>query len=169
MKDLTRTIVQQWCMLAGVCMEHVQISTYPLKEQLQLLSQATVMVSNIGSRSFRLIYLPNGASTILVGPPEYHPLLEHPNLPPISAGPAGSFSMYSYTRGRSTYASGSTLLCCYRLLDCSRCHALFVNSELSHKFCGASACMSNAFRTIHTLHLGNLALICQSLTRRSCP
>ena len=104
-KDLTTRIVQQWCMLAGVRMEHVQISTYPLKEQLQLLSQATVMVSNIGSRSFRLIYLPNGASTILVGPPEYHPLLEHPNLPPISAGPAGSFSMYSYTRSRSTYAS----------------------------------------------------------------
>ena len=60
-------------MHAGVRMEHVQISKYPLEEQLKLLSQATVVVSNIGSRSFRLIYLPNGATTILVGPPECAP------------------------------------------------------------------------------------------------
>ena len=51
-------------------MKHVQVSKLPLKEQLELLSQATVVVSNIGSRSFRLIYLSNGASVILVGPPE---------------------------------------------------------------------------------------------------
>eukprot|EP00892_Ulva_mutabilis_P012436 jgi/Ulvmu1/9565/UM053_0054.1 len=55
----------------GVRMEHVMISRHPLKRQLELLSKATVLVSNIGSRSFRLIYLPNGATTILVGPPEY--------------------------------------------------------------------------------------------------
>eukprot|EP00892_Ulva_mutabilis_P012456 jgi/Ulvmu1/9583/UM054_0013.1 len=55
----------------GVRMEHVQISKHPLQKQLELLSQATVAISNIGSRSFRLIYLPNGATTILVGPPEY--------------------------------------------------------------------------------------------------
>eukprot|EP00892_Ulva_mutabilis_P006239 jgi/Ulvmu1/3988/UM183_0007.1 len=55
----------------GVRMEHVQISDYPLEKQLDYLSKATVVVTNIGSRSFRLIYLPNGASVILVGPPEY--------------------------------------------------------------------------------------------------
>eukprot|EP00892_Ulva_mutabilis_P012457 jgi/Ulvmu1/9584/UM054_0014.1 len=55
----------------GVRMEHVQISEYSLQKQLELLSQATVVISNIGSRSFRLIYLPNGATTILVGPPEF--------------------------------------------------------------------------------------------------
>ena len=57
-------------MRAGVRIEHVEISVLPLAEQLELISQATVLVSNIGSRSFRLIYLPNGATTILVGPPE---------------------------------------------------------------------------------------------------
>eukprot|EP00892_Ulva_mutabilis_P012438 jgi/Ulvmu1/9567/UM053_0056.1 len=55
----------------GVRMQHAEISRYPLEEQLELLSKATIVVSNIGSRSFRLIYVPNGATTILVGPPEY--------------------------------------------------------------------------------------------------
>eukprot|EP00892_Ulva_mutabilis_P006235 jgi/Ulvmu1/3984/UM183_0003.1 len=56
----------------GVRMEHVIISAHPLEEQLErYLSKATVVVSSIGSRSFRLIYLPNGATTILVGPPEF--------------------------------------------------------------------------------------------------
>ena len=58
-------------------MEHVQISAYTLQEQLEVISQATVLVSNIGSRSFRLIYLPNGATTILVGPPECGPPALH--------------------------------------------------------------------------------------------
>ena len=60
-------------MHAGVRMKHVEISVFPLQEQLTLLSKATVVVTNIGSRSFRLISLPNGAPTILVGPPEYAP------------------------------------------------------------------------------------------------
>eukprot|EP00892_Ulva_mutabilis_P006234 jgi/Ulvmu1/3983/UM183_0002.1 len=55
----------------GVRMERVVMSILPLQEQLEYLSQATVVVSNIGSRSFRLIYLPNGATAILVGPPEF--------------------------------------------------------------------------------------------------
>eukprot|EP00892_Ulva_mutabilis_P002583 jgi/Ulvmu1/12325/UM089_0009.1 len=55
----------------GVRMEHVVISAHPLEKQLDYLSKATVVVSNIGSRSFRLIYLPNGATAILVGPPEF--------------------------------------------------------------------------------------------------
>eukprot|EP00892_Ulva_mutabilis_P006238 jgi/Ulvmu1/3987/UM183_0006.1 len=55
----------------GVRMEHIRISRYPLDKQLAYLSKATVVITNIGSRSFRLIYLPNGASVILVGPPEY--------------------------------------------------------------------------------------------------
>ena len=54
-------------------MANVKISTFPLQHQLELISRATVLVSNIGSRSFRLIYLPNGATTILVGPPECTP------------------------------------------------------------------------------------------------
>eukprot|EP00892_Ulva_mutabilis_P002582 jgi/Ulvmu1/12324/UM089_0008.1 len=65
----------------GVRMEHVVSSAQPLEEQLDYLSKATVVVSNIGSRSFRLIYLPNGATTILVGPPEFEF-----ELPPEKAG-----------------------------------------------------------------------------------
>ena len=57
-------------MHVGVRMEHVEISLYSLEDQLKLLSKATVVITNVGSRSFRLIYLPNGASVILVGPPE---------------------------------------------------------------------------------------------------
>eukprot|EP00892_Ulva_mutabilis_P012437 jgi/Ulvmu1/9566/UM053_0055.1 len=60
----------------GVRMEHVEISRLSLSEQLELLSKATVVITNIGSRSFRLIYLPNGATTILIGPPEYEFELE---------------------------------------------------------------------------------------------
>ena len=39
------------------------------KEQIELLSRTTVLVSTIGSRSFRLIYLPDGAQMIIVSPP----------------------------------------------------------------------------------------------------
>lgn len=65
-------------MHAGVRMEHVQISTYTLQEQLELMSRATVVISSIGSRSFRLMYLPNGATMILIGPPECAPPLPAP-------------------------------------------------------------------------------------------
>lgn len=39
------------------------------KEQIELLARATVLVSTIGSRSFRLVYLPDGAQVIIVSPP----------------------------------------------------------------------------------------------------
>jgi hypothetical protein len=37
------------------------------EEQMKLLSETTVLVSNIGSRSFRLVFLPDGAQAINVG------------------------------------------------------------------------------------------------------
>ena len=39
------------------------------KEQIELLARTTVLVSTIGSRSFRLVYLPDGAQMVIVGPP----------------------------------------------------------------------------------------------------
>lgn len=69
-------------MHAGVRVEYTQISKLPLERQLALLSKATVLISNIGSRSFRLIYLPNGATTILIGPPECAPLRTPPPCRP---------------------------------------------------------------------------------------
>ena len=39
------------------------------KEQIELLARTTVLVSTIGSRSFRLVYLPDGAQMIIVSPP----------------------------------------------------------------------------------------------------
>jgi hypothetical protein len=40
------------------------------EEQTEILSKTTVLVTSIGSRSFRMVYLPDGAQVILVGPPE---------------------------------------------------------------------------------------------------
>ena len=37
---------------------------------MELLSRATVAVSTVGSRAFRLLYLQDGAQTIFIGPPE---------------------------------------------------------------------------------------------------
>eukprot|EP00892_Ulva_mutabilis_P000921 jgi/Ulvmu1/1082/UM105_0041.1 len=36
---------------------------------LELLARTTVLISTIGSRSFRLVYLPDGAQMIIVSPP----------------------------------------------------------------------------------------------------
>ena len=54
----------------GATFEYQVISQLSAAEQLYRLSNATVLVSNIGSRSFRLIFLQDGASVILVGPPD---------------------------------------------------------------------------------------------------
>lgn len=48
----------------------VVLSALHASEQLVELSTTTVFVTPIGSSSFRLIYLPQGAHTILVGAPE---------------------------------------------------------------------------------------------------
>lgn len=41
------------------------------EQQIELLSRTTVLISTIGSRSFRLVFLPDGAQSIIVGPPEW--------------------------------------------------------------------------------------------------
>jgi hypothetical protein len=43
------------------------------EEQMRELSDTTILVSNVGSRSFRLVFLPDGGRALLVGAPE----LEH--------------------------------------------------------------------------------------------
>jgi hypothetical protein len=52
-------------------------------EQTRQLSETSILVSNIGSRSFRLIFLPDGARVLFIGAPEiaatekYGKLYEH--------------------------------------------------------------------------------------------
>ena len=52
---------------------HVSVRTIAdltARQQLEELSETTVLVSNIGSRSFRLALLRDGASAVLIGPPQ---------------------------------------------------------------------------------------------------
>ena len=54
---------------------HVDFKLEPMKErdameQMRVLAATSVLVTNVGSRSFRLVYLPDGAHVILVGAPE---------------------------------------------------------------------------------------------------
>eukprot|EP00892_Ulva_mutabilis_P004473 jgi/Ulvmu1/2398/UM131_0010.1 len=55
--------------LPGVEVQWLVISALTSKEQIELLARTTVLVSTIGSRSFRLVYLPDGAQMIIVSPP----------------------------------------------------------------------------------------------------
>lgn len=52
--------------------ELVKISQLPGEEQMQLLSETTVLVTSVGSRSYWMMYLPDGAQVVLVGPPEFY-------------------------------------------------------------------------------------------------
>lgn len=54
----------------GVEFKSLIMSSLEAEEQLKELSTTTVFITPIGSSSFRLIYLPEGAHTILVGAPE---------------------------------------------------------------------------------------------------
>lgn len=53
--------------LPNIEVQVTRISELSGPDQLTLLSRTTVLISNIGSRSFRLLFLPDGAQAILVG------------------------------------------------------------------------------------------------------
>ena len=57
-------------LLPGVQVVLSEMTGLDPKEQLSILANTTVLVSTVGSRGFRLVLLPSGAQTIIIGAPE---------------------------------------------------------------------------------------------------
>jgi hypothetical protein len=64
----------------GVRVEYAEMMDMTPEEQMHTLATTSVLITTVGSASFRLIYLPDGATTILMGapvvrlPPSFHHL-----------------------------------------------------------------------------------------------
>lgn len=61
--------------------EYVELMEASPEEQVQLLARTSVLVTTVGSASFRLLFLPDGASVVLVGAPLVRRHLACPRLP----------------------------------------------------------------------------------------
>ena len=61
--------------LPGVAVDRVVFQDLSPTEQLRELAATTVLVSTIGSASFRLVFLPDGAAMVSVGAPLVRPSL----------------------------------------------------------------------------------------------
>lgn len=68
--NIPETVEHLRIQFPGVEVKTLIMSALDSQEQLEELSTTTVFITSIGSSSFRLIYLPEGAHTILVGAPE---------------------------------------------------------------------------------------------------
>lgn len=54
---------------ADINVDSIPMSTMSADQQLRELSSTTILISNVGSASFRMVYLPTGAQVILIGSP----------------------------------------------------------------------------------------------------
>ena len=108
--DAAATVAALQRALPEAAVEYVELMEASPEEQMALLSRTSVLVTTVGSASFRLLFLPDGAAVVLVGAP-----LVRARQPPRSIASTLAVS--------AQRAPGRRLITCSLRLQAQRIHA----------------------------------------------